>query len=252
VNSHEAKEILLCYRPGTADENDPDVAAALDVAKHDPALALWLKEHCERQEALRAKFRQIQVPKGLREQILSERRVHLAPSNRRKVALLAVSALALVVLCLLLVPFLPNRQHNEFARFRGRMSGLVLRQYPKMDVETNDLHVIQDYLVSRGEGDYTLPARLAKTTPTGCALVHWNQKPVTMICFASGKAKNRTEADLFLFVIASSALADAPRDTPQTAVPSRFSRLMTASWSSGGKTYLLAGLGNREFLQEHF
>jgi hypothetical protein len=252
VNSQEAKEILLCYRPGTADENEPEVAAALDVAKHDPALALWLNEHCARQEALRAKFRQIEVPEGLKEQILSERRVSQMPASRRKVALLAVSALGLVLLCLSLLPFLSKPQHNEFARFRGRMSGLVLRQYPKMDMETNDLHAIQDYLASKGQGDYVLPPPLAKTTPTGCALVNWNQKPVTMMCFASGKARNPAQPDLFLFIISSSALADAPLNTPQTAVLGRFSRLTTASWSSGGKTYLLAGLGNREFLQEHY
>jgi hypothetical protein len=252
VNSDEAKEILRRYRPGTADEQEPEVAAALDLARRDPALARWLAEQGALQAALRARFRQIPVPEGLKEQILSERKVRLARSSRRRFALSTAGALGILLLCLTLVHFYPRHQNNQFARFRGNMFGKILRGvYPKMDRETNDPRVIQDYLASKGQGDYTLPGRLAKTTPTGCALLNWNHKPVSMICFASGKAANPAEPDLFLFIIESSALADAPGNSAPTAVPGRFSRLATVSWSSGGKTYLLGGLGNREFIQEH-
>src|SRR5262249_32695874 len=39
MNSEQAKEILIIYRPGTADREDPDIAAALELAKADTELA---------------------------------------------------------------------------------------------------------------------------------------------------------------------------------------------------------------------
>lgn len=47
MNNDEAKFLLSAYRPGGRDAADPSVAAALDQAKRDPALASWF----ERQQA---------------------------------------------------------------------------------------------------------------------------------------------------------------------------------------------------------
>ena len=88
MNRDEAKTILLLYRPGTADADDPQIAEALALAKQDPELARWLEEHCARQEALRAKFRQITVPAGLKEQIISEQAARSKPAFRRPGAVL--------------------------------------------------------------------------------------------------------------------------------------------------------------------
>ena len=62
MNRDEAKSILLLYRHGTADADDPQIAEALALAEHDPELKDWLVEHCARQIVLREKFRQIPVP----------------------------------------------------------------------------------------------------------------------------------------------------------------------------------------------
>ena len=72
MNRNEAKTILLLYRPGTTDAGDPEIAGALALAKQDPELTRWLAEHCARQEAVRAGFRKITAPAGLKEQIISE------------------------------------------------------------------------------------------------------------------------------------------------------------------------------------
>ena len=64
MNKQEAQEILLLYRPGR-DENDPELAAALDLVKHDPELAKWFETHCALQHAISAKFKQIDVPAGV-------------------------------------------------------------------------------------------------------------------------------------------------------------------------------------------
>jgi len=49
MNHNEAKDILLLYRPGTADVADPQIAEALALAQRDAELARWFGEHCARQ-----------------------------------------------------------------------------------------------------------------------------------------------------------------------------------------------------------
>jgi hypothetical protein len=72
VNHDEAKNILLLYRHGMTDADDPQIAEALALAQRDRELTRWLEEHCARQFLLREKFRQISAPAGLKEQIISE------------------------------------------------------------------------------------------------------------------------------------------------------------------------------------
>jgi hypothetical protein len=53
MNSEQAKEILLLFRPGTADRDDPEFAAALEQTTRNRELADWFAEHCARQQAIR-------------------------------------------------------------------------------------------------------------------------------------------------------------------------------------------------------
>ena len=55
----EAKEILLLYRPGTADAEDTQVVEAVELARQNPEMARWFEQHCAFQNAMRAKLRQI-------------------------------------------------------------------------------------------------------------------------------------------------------------------------------------------------
>ena len=57
MNSREAKEILLLYRPRTADANDPEFSEALALAKKDPELATWFEQHCTLQTAVMTGWR---------------------------------------------------------------------------------------------------------------------------------------------------------------------------------------------------
>ncbi len=98
MNNHEAKQILTLFRPGTADEKDPFFDEARRLASTDPELARWLDAHCESYRILREKFRSIQPPAGLKEQILSERKIHRLsfPSYRRPALALAASMVLLL------------------------------------------------------------------------------------------------------------------------------------------------------------
>jgi hypothetical protein len=62
MSSQQVREILILYRPGTADREDTEVAEALALVIHDPGLSRWFAKHGALCEVLRNKFRQIPVP----------------------------------------------------------------------------------------------------------------------------------------------------------------------------------------------
>ena len=251
VNSQQAKEILLLYRPGVPEPDDPELAAALELAKNDPELRRWLELHQTTQQVLRAKFRELPVPEGLKEQILSERKAYVSMPLRRKAALAMLSVFSALLLIGILFAFLRPREDKSFANFRNRMVRTVARQYPKMDLETSDVTQIRSYLSQhQALGNYELPAALQQTVPTGCAILQWQGKPVSMVCFKSAPNLPANAADLFLFIIKRTDVPNAPAaPEPQFA---QSNSLATASWSDKDKTYVLAGFGNESFLRRFF
>ncbi len=84
-----------------------------------------------------------------------------------------------------------------------------------------------------------MSAGLNKLQLTGAGLLRWRSNPVSMVCFNRGDNHM-----LFLFVMNRSALKDAPPDIPRLG---KVADLVTASWSQGDKTYLLAGPEEPDF-----
>lgn len=252
MNQQEAKEILLLYRPGV-DDQDPEFTEALALSKTDAELGRWLEEQLAVRKALQRRFQEIPVPAGLKEQILSERKSHLIPLTplKRRTALLATAmAGALLVLGVSSVFFRPQKP-DTLAEFRGRMAEIVLRIYPKMDLETNDLSQIRQFMAKNQAPSYELPAALQKASGTGCTILKWRNHPVSMICFKSGKHTDPMEpSDLFLFVIDGTAVAKAPKMDAAKFV--QLNRLGTLTWSAGDKTYVLGGYGAEDFVRNYF
>ena len=251
MNSQRAKEILLLYRPHTDDSHDPEIASALEYAAHDPELRHWLQEHSAFQNALRERFREIPVPEGLKQQIISERKAYTQPPFWRRRA--ALPAIAAGVMLLLLAGgswvWQLNRS-NPFTEFRNRMARIVLREYPKMNLETHDLAQIRNFLAKQNaHGDYVLPAGLAQAKGTGCAILDWRGQRVSMVCFDSGSKSDTNDVnDLFLFVIDRAAVPKAPAKAPRFA---QLNRLATLSWTEGKKTYILGGFGDETFVRRY-
>jgi hypothetical protein len=256
VNANEAKTILLLYRPGTADAEDPQIAEALALAKRDPELARWLEEHSARQKVLLVKFRQITAPAGLEEQIVSELSAFSEKKSRREkmilVSAVAAIAISLFVLAALYIPHGRNGNQaddNTFANYQNQMAYVATSGYA-MNFATNDLAQIRAYLAQKAApSDYTLSAPLEKTAATGCAIENWGKARVSMICFRTGKPLPPNQAgDLWLFVVDRSDVKGAPTTTsPQIA---RVSQLITASWTQGDKLYLLATAGDEQTLRK--
>jgi hypothetical protein len=243
VTTPQAKQILLAYRPWTNDAQDPEIAAALAECRQDTELAKWFENHCAVQNEIRARFRAIPVPAGLREQIVSEYKSRIVNVWWRQPAVLAAAAVLTMLLAIgslwLTTPH-PPKQDVSFAAYRNRMMHTVARANYGMDLETNDVAQIRAYLAQhQSPYDYVLPKNLERSPTVGCVALSWQGKPVAMVCFRTGKPlPPGAKSDLFLFVIDQKDLPELPEaSTPAFAT---VSTLATATWSDGGKVYMLA------------
>ena len=251
MTNEEAKQILQLYRPGTADAADPAFAEALDACERDAELKAWFAHHCALYTAIRSKFKKIHVPEALKEQIIAERPAPRTPVWQK--AVLAGGALAFAVIAMMFVtPYFGPREPHDFATYRNSMGKFALSSYYGMDTNSSDLDVIRAYLAEKKAiADYVLPENLLKNAkPLGCVATTWQGKPVTMVCFATGRPLSANQpSDLWLF-ISSDAIA---KDAPQTSKPTfaKFNELITASWKVGNRTYILATKGDQQFLGKY-
>jgi hypothetical protein len=257
LNSHEAKRILLLYRPAV-DRDDPDFAEAIALANTDPELNAWFQQHCAFQNAASSAFTSIPVPEGLKEQILSERQAQLSLTSRRR-GLVAACAVAVIAFCGVLtyrsmIPPRPRPLENTFANYHSYAIGQIIR-YPAMDILTNDVQAIRSELANHGQSNLVFTPSVdkivgrARITGTGGKALDWQDTPVAMICLDSGKKGAPKMGDLFLFIVDNAAIKGPLGATP--VVTQDRKGIVSGSWTSGGKTYILAGLGDKDFLKPY-
>lgn len=250
MNRDESKQILLLYRPGTADAEDPQIIEALALVKQDAELARWLEKHCERQAALRAQFRQIAPPAGLKEQIIFEHAADQRRLSARHKLQFALASLALILGALALVWHPHRTSENTLAIYQNQMARVALSPYG-MDLITNRPAPIRAYLAQKqAPADFELPAPLQQTSLTGCAVREWRGARVSLICFRTGKPlPPGVASDLWLFVVDRAVVPNAPLGAaPQLA---KVNRLMTASWTKGDKLYFLGTDDGAAALQQY-
>jgi hypothetical protein len=255
MNPGQAKQILLIYRPGTADADDPEIAEALTLVRNDPELSAWFDEHCARQNALRDKFRQITLPAGLREQIISEHAARTRSASRREKLVLAGAVAAILVALALITSFYlphnntPRPVPNTLANYQDQMMGAAVSGY-YMTAMTN-LDQVHSWLAqNHAPADYVLPAGLKKASVTGCTMQIWRNTKTSMICFRQGETLPPGQpGDLWLFVIDQTAVNGAPTSpSPQLTT---VDGLITATWAQDGKLYLLAARGDEKTIQKY-
>ena len=98
MTPQQAKQILLPFRPWVKDDHDAEVIEALALCQRDAELAGWFENHCAMQNAIHARFNQVPLPEGLKEQILSEYKSRVVVVWwRRPATLAAAAALAILV-----------------------------------------------------------------------------------------------------------------------------------------------------------
>ena len=244
MNVNEAKTILLLYRPGTED--------ALALAKVNPELTHWLEAHCYRQMVVKKKFRQIPIPTGLKEQIISEQAaLEKSIIGRSKHFGLATVTAVLLLLGMLEYFWPPQRsQDDTLIIYRNQMISIALRGYG-MDLTTNNPVTIHRHLAQcQAPADFELPPALQQVALAGCAIENWQDKKVSMICFRTAKLLPPGEqSDLWLFVAERSTVAVANvSSTPQLK---KVNRLITATWTQGDKIYLLGTEGDEHTIRQY-
>jgi len=232
MNHDEAKKALLLHRPGRAEERDEQIAQALEQAKRDPELRRWFEQTSRFHEALAEKLQQIPVPADLKEAILAQRRI-VRPIWWQQPVWLAAAAVIVILLSLSAFWFQQPRIRDHFSDYRVRMVRVASRKY-RMDLATNNLNAVQQFMARRGApADFVLARGLEQLHLTGGVVSNWRGNPVSMVCFDRGDKQM-----VFLFVVARTAIKDAP---PQSAEVAKINKLLTSGWSDGDKTYLLAG-----------
>ena len=247
MNRDQAQATLRLYRPGSADAHDPDFAEALELAQGDTQLGRWFVDHCATYGTLQDRLKQIAIPAGLKEQILAEQtaplKVVAIPRSSWLKPVLAIAA-AVILLLSIASLWLPRGTDNE-STYRNRMVSTALRNYG-MDIETNDLVQIRAFLaLKNAPADYALPTELQKLECVGAMVLRWQDRPVSMICFRTGRPLAAGETtDFFFFVTDRGSLAEGSPSLKQV------NKLMTASWAEGDKFYLLATHGDEEFLRK--
>jgi uncharacterized membrane protein YbaN (DUF454 family) len=242
MSPQQIKENLMLYRAGTQDENDPEMMAALREAARDPELHAWLNQQQAFNLVVRDRLRHLQPPSDFKQRILAH------PASVRKIVwwkrpeFLAVAAIIVMLFCLVSY-WVTSKDQYRLADLRLRMAKYALTRY-RMDIATNNMSVIRTYLTAKGgHGDYALPAGLGQLPGAGCALLSWQNQPVSLVCF------QLSPKDLvWLFVIDRTALSDPPPPSHTQFEP--VGKLMTATWTQGGKTYLLAGIGDKALIQQ--
>ncbi len=236
MNRDEAKQVLFLYRPGTADAEDPEIVAAMEVARQDPELGRWFNQHAEFQKAMRAKLRHIEVPTHLKGALLAKDKIVRPAVWWSRPAVLPIAAAAALALFLgLAVVWFKTASGNQFANFQERMVSEVQRQYV-MEWTTSDMSQLRQSIASRGgQSDYEVPSGLRDLKLTGGGVLRWHTNPVSMVCFDRGGGQM-----LFLFVMKRQALNNPPSASgkPQLAVVHEW---LTASWTKGDNSYVLAG-----------
>ena len=246
MNVTEAKEILLLYRPGTRDSEDPQVAEALRLAEQDPELRQWLAEHQVFQSAMRASLRAIPSPERLKLDILANYKVVRPPAQIwRQPVWLAAAAIFIALLSLCIVWFRPSVP-NRFSHYRQSMVTAAVRMYG-MDLVTKDPDQLRQFIARAGApADYDLTQGLTKLQLKGGGLLRWRGNPVSMVCFDRGPGTT-----LFLFVMKRSAIKDPPPSTTADAELAQVNGMMTASWTNGADTYVLAGPMESNFAEKY-
>jgi len=222
------------------------MAEALELARQDAELGRWFEQHRAFQKAMRAGFRQIEVPAHLKLSLLAQKsaqpNVVTLQAWWRSPVWLSAAAAVLLLLGLAGV-WLTPRSPDRFANYQSRMVSEALREY-RMDLVTNDMQQIRQFMASRGApADYDVTRGLEHLQLTGGGRMTWRSHPVTMVCFDRGDKQM-----LFLFVMKRSALKDPPPASPRL---DRVHQMLTASWTRGDNTYVLAGPEEADFVKKY-
>jgi hypothetical protein len=243
VNESEARLILQSCQPGIPGDEDAQIAEALRFVAANPELVRWWDEEQAVDRAIEAKLRSLPEPFGLKTRILAQQ---IAP--RRRLSARWVFGLAAACALLLIGAQIAGLWHPKakahFAADYAREMTSFIRLSPPLEMESDNLGEIQNWLAQKDVETLSVPVRLAALRPVGCRVLSFRGHDVTLICFV--REGNRLA---HLFTVDRSALPEMkPGGKPLFANENGW---MTATWVEGDRVYMVAMQGGRAALEEY-
>jgi hypothetical protein len=240
----EARLILQSCRPGEPDQNDPDFAAALQEVARNPALGEWFAAEQAFDQAMATHLEAVPAPFGLKTRILAQ----AAPPRRPGVRWWSYSLAALAALIFLFAPVASHWRTSlsaaDLSSDYSREMVSFVRLAPPLEMESNNLATIKNWLDKKDAGPLAIPPHLAELEPIGCRILSFRQHDVTLLCF------RREEKRLaHLFVIDRAAM---PKMKPAgRPIFARHGEWMTATWVETDRIYMLTMQSSRAAMEQY-
>lgn len=244
MDEKQARLILQAARPGDQDRTDPEIAAALQAVAGSPELSRWFAEEQAFDRAMAAHLEAVPVPYGLKTRIVAQG-AESTPSPKRRWIFGLVAAVALVLLLAQGVSFWrgPKSGANLPADYAREMASFI-QLSPPLEVESNNLETIKNWLAKKESTPMNVPARLAALAPIGCRILSFRGHDVSLICFHREGSRIA-----HLFVVDRAALPKMkPGDKPIFANEHGW---MTATWAEGDRVYMIAMQGGRAAIESY-
>jgi hypothetical protein len=246
MHNEQAKLILQAYRPGGEDADDPFFSEALEQARVDPELEKWFAEQRAFDEAMRKALQTRIPPVGLRDSILLTKKISTLPRRqpsrplwrRPGVMALAASIVVLLAAALLIRPGAKPYGPMTVAVFTQQV--LDLKDRISLGKMSNKPAELRAWLAERGApSDFEVPRGLRDVQGLGCQSYTVGGAKVSLMCFMLGQ-----DQFAHLFIVDRDALKDAaPNASPVVRTEGG---TPVATWTSGGKGYVLIGINVNE------
>lgn len=247
---------LQAMRPNGQDANQPDFAAAQEVAAADPVLREWFANEQAFDQVFAASLAQVAPPAHLQATILAGLRASRSASVWRRTAWKTLSAAAAITLVASL-SYLSLRPTPTVAEplvhFRSEMIHALENQH-SLDHKSAKPDDVRLWLAShQGITDPGIPAGLSKRETIGCKVFEWHGAKVTLICFRPCSSGDPQSASAHLFVVdeqdAPELLSSFDIQSPAFAETNAWT---SAIWRESGKIHVLVSRSAMPHLQGLF
>jgi hypothetical protein len=245
MNNHEAQFVLNAYRPNGQDAADPQFSDALAQARRDPALQRWFDDSIAFDKAITEKLCAVEVPAGLRENILAGGKVSRPSGWLRPLHKLAIAA---AILLFAIAGFVMHESSKpRLAGWQTEALDVIsslVKGKSRFDFQSHNSAQLVAWLAdNRAMTSTKIPDRLLGLQSLGCKTFSWNGTDVSVLCFVNDGH------EVHLVMTKASAMADrALQGEPQMVQRGEWA---TATWRSGEMVYMLALEGSPDQLRSY-
>jgi hypothetical protein len=248
MDNEQAKLILHAYRPGGQDAGDPFFAEALEQARLDPELDRWFGEQRAFDEAMGKAVQFVNPPAGLWDSVALTSKVSILPRRRtnrpawRHPGMLALAATLVVLLAVaaLMRPVTDRDAVHPMTVATFAKQALDIAGSVSLGKMSSNPAELRAWLAERGApSNFEIPPGLRDVPGIGCQSYTLDGTKVSLVCFMLSR-----DQIVHLFVVDEGALKDAAAGgKPVVRMEDGFA---VATWTSGGKSYVLTGMNVSE------